>query len=109
MPAIDLCIRGATVVLPEGLRKISLAVDQGKVVGHRETEAKNVVDAEGLTLLPGAVDAHVHYNEPGREEWEGWTTGSRASRAGGATTVIEMPLNALPLRGFRPLGRNHPT
>ncbi len=96
MPAIDLCIRGATVVLPEGIRKISLAVDQGKVVDHRETEAKNVVDAEGLTLLPGAVDAHVHYNEPGREEWEGWTTGSRASRAGGATTVIEMPLNALP-------------
>jgi allantoinase len=96
MPAIDLLIRGGTAVLPSGERKIALAVDQGKVVGHDETEAKNVVEAAGLLILPGAVDAHVHYNEPGREDWEGWKTGSRASRAGGATSVVEMPLNALP-------------
>jgi allantoinase len=49
-----------------------------------------------LLLLPGAIDAHVHYNEPGRTDWEGWATGSLASAAGGATCVFEMPLNAHP-------------
>ena len=96
MPVIDLLVRGANVILPEGSRKTSLAIHQGKVVGHAEIEATTVIDAEGLTLLPGAFDAHVHYNEPGRTEWEGWGTGSRASRAGGATCVAEMPLNAQP-------------
>ena len=96
MAAIDLLIRGGTVVLPSGEKKISLAVDQGKVVGHGDTEAKQVIDAKDLLILPGALDPHVHFNEPGREDWEGWETGSRASRAGGATGVVEMPLNALP-------------
>ena len=96
MAAIDLLIRGGTVVLPSGEKKISLAVDQGKVVGHGDTEAKQVIDANDLLILPGALDPHVHFNEPGREDWEGWETGSRASRAGGATGVVEMPLNALP-------------
>jgi allantoinase len=96
MAAIDLLIRGGIVVLPSGEKKISLAVDQGKVVGHGDTEAKQIIDAKDLLILPGALDAHVHFNEPGREDWEGWETGSRASRAGGATSVVEMPLNALP-------------
>ena len=96
MSAIDLLIRGGTVVLPSGEKKISLAIDQGKVVGHGDTEAKQVIDANDLLILPGALDPHVHFNEPGREDWEGWDTGSRAARAGGATSVVEMPLNALP-------------
>ena len=70
MPVIDLLVRGANVILPKGSRKTSLAIHQGKVVGHAEIEAATVIDAEGLTLLPGAFDAHVHYNEPGRAEWE---------------------------------------
>lgn len=93
---MDLLVRGAQVILPTGVQTISLGVDEGKIVSHTETRAKTVVEAEGLILLPGAVDAHVHYNEPGRGDWEGWETGSRASRAGGATTVVEMPLNAQP-------------
>jgi allantoinase len=96
MPAIDLLIRGGTVVLPSGEKKISLAVDQGKVIGHGDTEARQVIEAKDLLILPGALDPHVHFNGPGREDWEGWETGSRASRAGGATSVVEMPLNALP-------------
>ena len=96
MAAIDLLIRGGTVVLPAGETKISLAIDQGKVVGHGDTEAKQVMEAQDLLILPGALDAHVHFNEPGREDWEGWATGSRAARAGGAASVVEMPLNALP-------------
>lgn len=55
------------------------------------------LDARGLLALPGVVDSHVHFNEPGpRTGWEGWTTGSAAAAAGGVTTVVEMPLNASP-------------
>lgn len=56
-------------------------------------------------LLPGLVDAHVHLNEPGRTEWEGFNTGTRAAASGGVTTVVDMPLNAIPptttLVGFK--------
>jgi allantoinase len=54
------------------------------------------IDATKLTIFPGVIDAHVHFNEPGRTEWEGFATGSSAAAAGGATTVFEMPLNAHP-------------
>lgn len=56
-------------------------------------------------LLPGLVDAHVHLNEPGRTEWEGFSTGTKAAASGGVTTVVDMPLNAIPptttLAGFK--------
>ncbi len=56
-----------------------------------------VIDANGLLVLPGAIDSHVHFNEPGaRSHWEGWATGSAACAAGAITTVVEMPLNASP-------------
>jgi allantoinase len=54
------------------------------------------IDADGLLVLPGAIDPHVHFNEPGRTDWEGWATGSAAAAAGGITAVVEMPLNASP-------------
>jgi hypothetical protein len=58
--------------------------------------ADEEIDAAGLLALPGVVDAHVHFNDPGRADWEGWTSGSRAAAAGGVTTVIDMPLNSVP-------------
>jgi len=59
-------------------------------------DAVEVIDARGLVVLPGVVDAHAHFNEPGRADWEGWEAGTRGAAAGGVTTVLEMPLNAHP-------------
>lgn len=63
------------------------------------------IDHSPKVLIPGLVDAHVHLNEPGRTEWEGFWTGTRAAASGGVTTVVDMPLNAIPptttLNGFR--------
>ena len=97
MPEADLIIRGATVCLPGGLSETDVAVADGKIcaVGG-DLSAKQAIDARGLVLMPGAIDAHVHYNEPGRTDWEGWASGSLASAAGGSTCVFEMPLNAFP-------------
>jgi allantoinase len=95
--AEDFVIRGAQVCLPDGLRTIDVAVSDGKIAGTGDgLSAPEIIEAEGLLLLPGAIDAHVHYNEPGRTDWEGWATGSLASAVGGATCVFEMPLNAHP-------------
>src|ERR671927_325935 len=55
-----------------------------------------MLDARGLHVLPGLVDSHVHFNEPGRGHWEGFESGSRAAAAGGVTTFLDMPLNCLP-------------
>ncbi len=83
--------------LPEGTEVTSVAVAGGRICAiGEEVSAREEIDASGLMLLPGAIDAHVHYNEPGRTDWEGWATGSLASAAGGATCVFEMPLNAHP-------------
>ncbi|MEX1045554.1 MAG: allantoinase AllB [Chthoniobacterales bacterium] len=97
MAEADLIIRGATVCLPDRMVEADVAVAGGKVVAvGGAVSAAMEIDGRGQFLLPGAIDAHVHYNEPGRTDWEGWATGSLASAAGGATCVFEMPLNAHP-------------
>src|SRR5207247_1066104 len=58
--------------------------------------AREIVDAAGLHIFPGVIDSHVHFNEPGRADWEGFETGSRALAAGGGTLFFDMPLNAHP-------------
>jgi allantoinase len=73
-----------------------IAVADGKIVAFEAAPARAEIDARGLLVLPGVIDAHVHFNEPGRTEWEGWATGTRALAAGGATACAEMPLNAHP-------------
>ena len=89
MPELDLLIRGA-----EPISEIGIAA--GKIVSFEAGDAREEIDARGLLVLPGVVDAHVHFNEPGRADWEGWETGSRAAAAGGVTTVCDMPLNSTP-------------
>ncbi len=76
-----------------------IGVSGGKIVGLGENLAGSSaaeINAQNLTILPGPIDAHVHFNEPGRTEWEGFATGSRAAAAGGTATVFDMPLNAHP-------------
>jgi len=99
-PRLNLLIRGGTLVGEQGVWAADLGVRDGRIAailapGERVAAAE-VLDAAGLHLLPGLVDQHVHFNEPGRTHWEGFETGSRAAAAGGVTTVIEMPLNSHP-------------
>jgi allantoinase len=89
MPEFDVLIRGARDV-PE------LGIADGKIAAFSTGSAAEEVDATGLLLLPGVLDAHVHFNEPGRTDWEGWKTGSQGAAAGGVTTVCDMPLNSTP-------------
>jgi allantoinase len=96
----DLIVCGERVVLPSGTRSASLQVRDGRIVAvgaYRDRPAGvRVVDAGSLTVMPGLVDTHVHLNDPGRAEWEGFDSGTRAAAAGGVTTVVDMPLNSVP-------------
>jgi allantoinase len=99
MSTYDLLLRGGVVVTSEGETRADIAVTDGRIVeiGPGISGAPRVeIDGAHLHVFPGVIDAHVHFNEPGRTEWEGFATGSRALAAGGATTCIEMPLNAHP-------------
>lgn len=96
---VDLAVRGGRVVLADEEREADVLVLAGsiiRVVAPGEGDAGEMIDARGLVVLPGAVDAHVHVNEPGRAEWEGWLAATRGAAAGGTTTVADMPLNSVP-------------
>jgi len=96
----DLVIRGRRVVTPDGVRAASVHVAEGRIVrvggGEEAPPDISVVDAGESIVMPGLVDTHVHINEPGRTEWEGFETGTRAAAAGGVTTILDMPLNSIP-------------
>jgi allantoinase len=99
MPDFDLLIRGAQLVTSGGDATTDIGITDGAfaVIGSNlGGTAGNEIDATGLLALPGGIDPHVHFNEPGRTDWEGWASGSAAAAAGGLTSVIEMPLNAHP-------------
>ena len=99
MPAM-LVVRGERVVLPDGVRPASIHIRDGRIVevtGYGSGPAGvRAVDAGGLTVLPGLVDTHVHINDPGRADWEGFDHATRAAAAGGVTTLVDMPLNSVP-------------
>ena len=101
MAEYELVIRAERAVTPEGIRPVTVAVRDGRIAaiaGPGETpDAVSVEELPGSeVLLPGVVDTHVHVNEPGRTEWEGFATATRAAATGGVTTLIDMPLNSLP-------------
>ena len=92
-------VRGGSVVTADGTVEADLAILDGQIVAvgsALDLSAAEEIDASGLHVLPGVIDAHVHFNEPGRADWEGFASGSRALAAGGGTCFIDMPLNAHP-------------
>lgn len=89
----DLVIRGGTLVTDTAMLRADLAVRDGQIlaIGGAMPEAREVLDATGLHVLPGAIDVHVHFREPGYTHKEDWDTGTAAAAMGGVTTVFEMP------------------
>ena len=99
MSRYDVLIRGGKVVAPSGVVESDVAISDEVVAlvePDIEGSATTEIDASGLHVFPGVMDAHVHFCEPGRTHWEGFASGSRAFAAGGVTTVFDMPLNAFP-------------
>ncbi|NGN68102.1 allantoinase AllB [Streptomyces sp. A7024] len=101
MSDVDLVLRSRRVITPEGERPATVTVSGGRIVEVLPYEAETpaaarVEDFGDDVLLPGLVDSHVHVNDPGRTEWEGFYTATRAAAAGGITTLVDMPLNSLP-------------
>ena len=96
----DLVIRGGTVVTSTSIGLADVAVTDGSIsaVGPSlDVNAEEEIDASGLHIFPGGIDSHVHFNEPGRTEWETIANGSAALAAGGCTSFVDMPLNNLPV------------
>lgn len=87
------------VVLPEGVVSAAIAIEDGRIrdVLPVAPLGSGALDLGELVVSPGIVDCHVHINEPGRTEWEGFETATRAAAAGGVTTLIDMPLNSIPV------------
>ena len=97
---LDLVFRGRAV-LPDGIRSVAVGVQDGRIAvvaepGAPLAAATEVLLADDEVLLPGIVDTHVHVNEPGRTEWEGFASATAAAAAGGVTTIVDMPLNSIP-------------
>ena len=98
-------VRGGSIVGGDGSVRASDVVIEGERIaavgpaGSVASDGAEVVDAGGLLVLPGVVDAHVHFDEPGRADWEGFESGSAAAAAGGVTTVVDMPIDCDPPTG----------
>ncbi|HEY0611447.1 MAG TPA: amidohydrolase family protein, partial [Chitinophaga sp.] len=94
----DLAISGNNIVTPDGIRKAVVLIKDGRIAAVADTPPAGaeimMVDIQDLVLMPGITDPHVHINEPGRTDWEGFETATRAAVAGGITTLVDMPLNA---------------
>ncbi|GAB4098263.1 allantoinase AllB [Sinomonas halotolerans] len=97
----DLVIRGQRVLTTAGIAAREVGITDGRIVALEPLgnglAGREVIElAEDETLIPGLVDSHVHVNEPGRTEWEGFASATKAAAAGGVTTIIDMPLNSIP-------------
>jgi allantoinase len=98
MKTFDLVLRGGMVVTADGVRQADVGIGEGKIAALAPDlpSGSAEINATGLHIFPSLIDAHVHFNEPGRADWEGIATGSRALAAGGGTVFFDMPLNAHP-------------
>jgi allantoinase len=98
-PGVSSVVRGGTIILPGKRLQADVRIEDGHIVElapELSVGAADEIDARGLFVFPGIIDVHLHFNEPGRTEWEGAATGSRALAAGGGTLFFDMPLNSTP-------------
>ncbi len=118
MSEAELVLRSTRVITPEGIRAASIAVTGEKITAVLPYDAPvpagaRLEDVGDHIVLPGLVDTHVHVNDPGRTEWEGFWTATRAAAAGGITTLVDMPLNSIPptttVENLRTKRRSPPT
>jgi D-hydantoinase len=111
MKEVDLIISGGRVVGPEATIEAAIAVNEGRIVAIGAAElmpvARERIDATGLHVLPGAIDVHVHFREPGFSHKETWTTATRAAAVGGVTTVFDMPNTNPPTASVAALEQKH--
>src|SRR5580704_16405555 len=97
-------LRSTRVLTPAGLAPATMIVDGERIIAVRawndvssdRLSGPDLIDFGDQVLLPGLVDTHVHINDPGRAEWEGFETATKAAAAGGVTTLVDMPLNCVP-------------
>lgn len=96
-------VKNGIVFTEQGFQEVTIKIKDGRIDSLIENGAEpllqknfNIIDASGCLVVPGFIDAHVHFNDPGRTEWEGIETGSRAAAIGGTTTIFDMPLNSSP-------------
>ncbi|GAB4039249.1 allantoinase AllB [Spirosoma jeollabukense] len=98
---VDVAIVGNKILTPDGIRQAVVLVKDGLIADILaelpDGFSADVVDIQDSILMPGVIDPHVHINEPGRTDWEGFETATRAAIAGGLTTLVDMPLNASPV------------
>ena len=93
----ELVISADRVVTPDGERSATVMVRDGRIAEiGLATSSADVRIPDDCVLVPGLVDTHVHVNEPGRTEWEGFASATAAAAAGGVTTIVDMPLNSVP-------------
>ncbi|GAA4389266.1 allantoinase AllB [Tsukamurella soli] len=100
-PVYDLVVRGRRILVSAGIAAREVGIRDGRVVaieplGNGLSAAEVIELADDEVMIPGLVDTHVHVNEPGRTEWEGFESATRAAAAGGVTTLVDMPLNSIP-------------
>lgn len=101
MAEFDVILRNGYIVTEKGVSKGDIAIKGGKIaaiscIDQLKGTAADEIDVTDQYILPGLIDTHVHFNEPGRTDWEGFETGSKALAAGGVTTFFDMPLNSHP-------------
>lgn len=93
---MEQAFKSTRVLLPDGLKAATVVVRDGRIAEVRTGTRADGIDLGSAVLMPGIVDTHAHINEPGRTDWEGFATATRAAAAGGITTVVDMPLNSIP-------------
>ena len=107
---VDLVISGGRLVTPDIISDGAVAIDKGHIVGVGQAETmpltRETIDANGLHVLPGAIDVHVHFREPGFSHEETWTTATQAAAVGGISTVFDMPNTNPPTANVQPLNRS---